>query len=273
MRPEDNKWTYRGCWQQRSTGPGQIAWLWHHRVMKCKHACISFCKQATWLGRCNRLAGILALHGKTKHAMRHWNACVSAGYSSVGRASDCRVLQQSDGPWFDSGWPDILLQAAGMSFQLSAGMCQVWGKPNKMQMRQQTKEVIRNWIAWIPFPNKNHEHPGNVISANKANGKWRKSGLCSTSCLLLGRGLSCQCKRNRNKGQMIRRHHIVSKIPMGDSRFVAKQNRHRSAKNNETKMLNKGNKKRWQSIVREQTIYKEIDNDDHPISRPSWCNG
>ena len=29
------------------------------------------------------------------------------GYSSVGRASDCRMLQQSDGPWFDSGWPDI----------------------------------------------------------------------------------------------------------------------------------------------------------------------
>ena len=25
-----------------------------------------------------------------------------AGYSSVGRASDCRMLQQSDGPWFDA---------------------------------------------------------------------------------------------------------------------------------------------------------------------------
>ena len=32
-----------------------------------------------------------------------------AGYSSVGRASDCRSLQQSDGPWFDSGWPDFVL--------------------------------------------------------------------------------------------------------------------------------------------------------------------
>ena len=30
-----------------------------------------------------------------------------AGYSSVGRASDCRPLQLSDGPWFDSGWPDL----------------------------------------------------------------------------------------------------------------------------------------------------------------------
>ena len=30
-----------------------------------------------------------------------------AGYSSVGRASDCSALQQSDGPWFDSGWPDF----------------------------------------------------------------------------------------------------------------------------------------------------------------------
>ena len=31
-----------------------------------------------------------------------------AGHSSVGRASDCRFLQLSDGPWFDSGWPDLL---------------------------------------------------------------------------------------------------------------------------------------------------------------------
>ena len=35
-----------------------------------------------------------------------------AGYSSVGRASDCRMLQQSDGPWFDSGWPDLCGLAA-----------------------------------------------------------------------------------------------------------------------------------------------------------------
>ena len=34
-------------------------------------------------------------------------AFTQAGYSSVGRASDCRDLQQSDGPWFDSGWPDL----------------------------------------------------------------------------------------------------------------------------------------------------------------------
>lgn len=33
--------------------------------------------------------------------------CKQAGYSSVGRASDCRALQLSDGPWFDSGWPDL----------------------------------------------------------------------------------------------------------------------------------------------------------------------
>ena len=31
-----------------------------------------------------------------------------AGYSSVGRASDCRFMQPSDGPWFDSGWPDFV---------------------------------------------------------------------------------------------------------------------------------------------------------------------
>ena len=30
-----------------------------------------------------------------------------AGHSSVGRASDCRILQQSDGPSFASRWPDF----------------------------------------------------------------------------------------------------------------------------------------------------------------------
>ena len=31
--------------------------------------------------------------------------------SSVGRASDCRILQQSDGPWFDSGSTDFALRS------------------------------------------------------------------------------------------------------------------------------------------------------------------
>ena len=39
-------------------------------------------------------------------------ASSQAGYSSVGRASECRNLQQSDGPWFDSGWPDLCLFGA-----------------------------------------------------------------------------------------------------------------------------------------------------------------
>ena len=34
-------------------------------------------------------------------------------YSSVGRASDCRALQLSDGPWFDCGWPDLQMWEAG----------------------------------------------------------------------------------------------------------------------------------------------------------------
>ena len=37
----------------------------------------------------------------------------TSGYSSAGRASDCRSLQQSDGPWFDSGWPDCCACADG----------------------------------------------------------------------------------------------------------------------------------------------------------------
>ena len=31
-----------------------------------------------------------------------------AGYSSVGRASDCRLLQKTHGPLLDSGWPDFV---------------------------------------------------------------------------------------------------------------------------------------------------------------------
>ena len=31
-----------------------------------------------------------------------------AGHSSAGRASDCRQVQLSDGPWFDSGRPDFI---------------------------------------------------------------------------------------------------------------------------------------------------------------------
>ena len=35
------------------------------------------------------------------------NMVTNTGYSSVGRASDCRHMQISDGPWFDSGWPEL----------------------------------------------------------------------------------------------------------------------------------------------------------------------
>ena len=50
---------------------------------------------------------------RAEHSRMTWNMCPcqQTGYSSVGRASDCRVLQQSDGPWFDSGWPDFCWKA------------------------------------------------------------------------------------------------------------------------------------------------------------------
>jgi hypothetical protein len=37
-----------------------------------------------------------------------------AGYSSVGRASDCALPRQSDGPWLDSGWPDFSSKLAAL---------------------------------------------------------------------------------------------------------------------------------------------------------------
>src|SRR6185436_16616491 len=41
---------------------------------------------------------------------RSWFFFSSAGYSSVGRAVDCRVLLRSIGRWFNSGCPDAFLR-------------------------------------------------------------------------------------------------------------------------------------------------------------------
>ena len=51
------------------------------------------------------------LHCETLDSAKHINTTAlirKAGCSSVGRASDCRVLRKSNGPWFDSGWLDCL---------------------------------------------------------------------------------------------------------------------------------------------------------------------
>ena len=64
-------------------------------------------------------ASLLALGARARNKMAHahsgkpWlhnvrgSIVVTAGDSSVGRASDCRALQLSDGPWFASGSPDV----------------------------------------------------------------------------------------------------------------------------------------------------------------------
>ena len=64
-------------------------------------------------------ASLLALGARARNKMAHAHSGkpwlrnvrgsngVTAGDSSVGRASDCRALQLSDGPWFDSGSPDV----------------------------------------------------------------------------------------------------------------------------------------------------------------------
>ena len=69
-------------------------------------------------------ASFLALGARARNKMAHAHSgkpwlqnvrgsnVVTAGDSSVGRASDCRALQLSDGPWFDSGSPDMLFLAA-----------------------------------------------------------------------------------------------------------------------------------------------------------------
>ena len=48
-------------------------------------------------------------------------SCFEPGYSSVGRASDCRLVQPSDGGWFDSGWPDFTCLDPERPIQLRQG--------------------------------------------------------------------------------------------------------------------------------------------------------
>jgi hypothetical protein len=62
-------------------------------------------------GAASRASAAQAQHRAAACAVCPAHPSVTAGYSSVGRASDCRSLQQSDGPWFDSGWPDFFSAA------------------------------------------------------------------------------------------------------------------------------------------------------------------
>ena len=59
---------------------------------------------------------------------------INTGDSSDGRASDCRMVQISDGPWFDSGSPDKFLSVCSsleeakilwVEFPLELPVC--WG--------------------------------------------------------------------------------------------------------------------------------------------------
>ena len=45
------------------------------------------------------------------------------GYSLVGRASVCRMLQLSDGPWSDSGWPDLCVPDERVDDSKDSTMC------------------------------------------------------------------------------------------------------------------------------------------------------
>ena len=67
----------------------------HSHTLSCSFACKSVKPSLRYAACCCRRSGL--------------RCPLQAGYSSVGRASDCRFVQPSDGPWFDSGWPDFNL--------------------------------------------------------------------------------------------------------------------------------------------------------------------
>ena len=82
-----------------------------------------------------------------------------SGYSSVGRASDCRLTQRSDGPWFDSGWPDFPRLAAGVAVQTKAcGNASAQLANLTLLLRWSltclfavaTRAVPREWVGHLP---------------------------------------------------------------------------------------------------------------------------
>ena len=84
-----------------TVGQGMRLWI----------ACSQFPDQC--FSRCLHFSFLVAKEGKPPllkkvPVISYFSKAFQTGHSSVGRASDCRYMQQSDGPWFDSGWPDCI---------------------------------------------------------------------------------------------------------------------------------------------------------------------
>ncbi len=91
----------------------------HVRILQGLHACnditaksarsfVFYVRSITAVLHGNLRLGTSAVSSKESGHIRWLKSGLfeHPGYSSVGGASDCSLLQQSDGPWFDSGWPD-----------------------------------------------------------------------------------------------------------------------------------------------------------------------
>ena len=88
----------------------------HCPIVQCHMVTLSLCPHARGTGGAKELAPramalacctanklmSVAQFGLANSVFKKQGDC-----SSIGRASDCRTLQRSDGPWFDSGRPDI----------------------------------------------------------------------------------------------------------------------------------------------------------------------
>ena len=97
-----------------------------------------------------------------------------AGDSSVGRASDCRHLQQSDGPWFDSGSPDffLVLLPAGVELFGLAGLISTSFEEPKNQLKYNISPSGRGRILLSPM-----WECGDVVSGTSVSPVGHVDGL------------------------------------------------------------------------------------------------
>ena len=94
----------------------------------------------------------------------------NTGDSSVGRASDCRVVQTSDGPLFDSGSPDFfLLNLAAAAVVALAHACSTAVCP-RLNMNNQVDHTATN-----QFNNKTENCLSKTAPAPPQARAWRAS--------------------------------------------------------------------------------------------------
>ena len=122
--------SFAACFETRSRGTAQsLASSPHHR----RHQ--------------DRLPPPFPLRLSVGFVFQRTDLQATTGYSSVGRASDCRTSQESDGPWFDSGWPDFLGRFPSGHASLSVGRASSSQSQSQGPCHSSPPLHRRHWLA------------------------------------------------------------------------------------------------------------------------------